>query len=149
MKITCYIEQYKEGYLTADIGVFNDDGRSNPAVNFTLISFIFLLTPELRKTVMALLASHEAGTYHPEHSELADFSTRDINMWIRTPFVEPGHVLIANENTGEYSKKHGTPQCFTVSQFRQVMVFWEEFLALVDQKGEVALLGQKFEREFR
>lgn len=97
--------------------------------------------------VIDLLASHEAGTYHPEHPEWADFGINDINLWIREPFVEPGHVLIANENTSDYSEEYGTPQRFTVSQFRQVMAFWEEFLAMVAEKGKEALIGQKFERE--
>ena len=96
---------------------------------------------------MTLLTSHEAGTYHPEHPEWADFGINDINMWIREPFVERGYVLISNENVEEYSEEYGTPQRFTVAQFRQVMAFWEEFLALVDEKGKEALVGKKFEKE--
>lgn len=147
MKISAYIFRFADGLFGSNMNAVNEDGSLNGEMIHTLVNFIFLLDPELRKIIMALLTSHEAGTYHPEHPEWADFGINDINMWIREPFVESGHVLITNKNTEEYSEEYGTPQRFTVSQFRQVMAFWEDFLALVEEKGKAALLGQKFERE--
>jgi len=147
MKISAYVFKFESGRFGSNMNAENEDGSLNEAMIHTLINFIFLLDPELRKIVTTLLASHEANTYHPDHPEWADFGINDINMWIREPFVERGHVLISNENVDEYSEEHGTPQRFTVAQFRQVMAFWEEFLALVEEKGKEALLGKKFEKE--
>ncbi len=147
MKIITYLFELSDGRFSPSIGSVNENGTSNAAVNLTMIEFISLLDPELCKMVTNLLTSHESGTYHPEHPEWADFGINDINMWIREPFVERGHVLISNENVDEYSEEHGTPQRFTVAQFRQVMAFWEEFLALVEEKGKAALVGKKFEKE--
>lgn len=147
MKISAYIFKFESGHFGRNMNAINEDGSLNEAMIHTLINFIFLLSPRSRTEVMNLLASHEAGTYHPEHPEWADFGINDINIWIREPFVERGHVLISNENVDEYSEEYGTPQRFTVAQFRQVMAFWEEFLALVEEKGKAALVGKKFEKE--
>lgn len=147
MKIITYLFEVSNGRFSPSIGSVDENGTPNSAINFTMIEFIELLDPELRKMVMTLLTSHEAGTYHPEHPEWADFGINDINMWIREPFVERGYVLISNENVEEYSEEYGTPQRFTVAQFRQVMACWEEFLALVNEKGKAALAGKRFEKD--
>jgi hypothetical protein len=115
------------------------------ALTLTLLDFV-MQCDDLLPKVDAVIKLHEAGEYSPQHPHLPDWGINDINLWLRHPMAEPGHVCITNENT-DYSsdEEHGQPQQFTYAQFRAAMNHWRAFQELVAKHGKESLVGQRFE----
>lgn len=77
------------------------NGQLDPAVSHTLLLLIAESVPPSDAGLEALVAQAEASRYVPRDPSLPDWGVNDKNVWLVGPMAEPGHICIANENTGE------------------------------------------------
>jgi hypothetical protein len=146
--IVAEVVQLRGGSLMPVLSGINANGDVDDALTQTLLTFVMLSAPSHRD-IEGLLQSVEAGQYIPEHPEWADWGVNDVDLWLRPPMAEPGHICISNENTVEYSTEEGgQPQQFTYEQFRAALKHWREFRELMAREGKDKLVGQRYEAVF-
>jgi hypothetical protein len=143
--IVAEVVQLRGGSLMPVLSGVNSHGIVDDALTQTLLTFVMLSAPS-HKDIEALLKSVEAGEYIPAHAEWADWGVNDVDMWLRPPMAESGHICISNENTGEYSTEEGgQPQQFTYEQFRAALKHWRDFQEMMAREGKENLVGQRYE----
>jgi hypothetical protein len=77
---------------------------------------------------------------------MPDWGVNDTNIWLVAPMAQPGHVCIANENSGEFSTEEGgQPQQFTYEQFHAALSHWREFQKMLAREGKENLVGRRYE----
>ena len=146
--IVAKIIQLRGGALLPVLSGVDECGEVDDALTQTLLTFVMLSTPS-HKDIEALLQSFEVGQYTPKHPEWADGGVNDVDLWLRPPMAQPGHVCISNENTEAYSTEEGgRPQQFTYEQFRAAMKHWREFRELMAREGKEKLVGRRYEAAF-
>lgn len=146
--IVARIIQLREGAFLPILSGVDECGEVDEALTQTLLTFVMLSTPS-HKDIEALLQSFEAGQYTPKHPEWADWGVNDVDLWLRPPMAQPGHVCISNENTELYSTEEGgQPQQFTYEQFRAALRHWREFRELMAREGKEKLVGRRYEAVF-
>jgi len=137
-----------DGSSHAVLYCVGEDGRPDHAVGNTLLEFLELSYPSAGE-IEQLLVLAESGGYVPKNPEWADWGVNDVDLWLRPPMAEPGHICISNENTGEYSTAEGgQPQQFTYEQFRAALKHWREFRELMAREGKESLVGRRYEAVF-
>jgi hypothetical protein len=115
------------------------------ALTNTLLMFVELTDPRHDPELTALLNEAEIGRYVPNDPGLPDYGINDINLWLRPPHAQAGHICISNENTDYCIDGGGGAQQFTYVQFRVALQHWREFQALLARDGKSAWVGKRFE----
>lgn len=143
--MTAEIAQLKSGSLIAVMSAICEDGKIDDAITQTLMDFAMQSDGHLTE-LDDLIARYQIGQYVPEHPQLPDWGVNDVNLWLRAPMAQPGHLCITNENT-DYSsdEDHGRPQQFTYAQFHTAMSHWRKFKELIAREGKEKLVGRRFE----
>lgn len=133
------------GNLSSSLYCIGQDNQVDAAITDTLLNLIWLSHPhedELEK----LVNLSEKGTYVSPNTSLPDWGVNDTNIWLTPPMANPGHICIANENTGDFSTEPGgVPQQFTYEQFRAALKHWREFVGLIKREGKPNLVGRRHE----
>ena len=122
----------------------NANGNSDIAITQTLLDFVEGLH-DLWPRMEEAIALQQSGQYTTDHPDSSDFSINDIELWLRPPMAQPGHVCISTDYTEAYSVEHGQPQQFTYEQFRAAMTHWHAFQERITKEGKESMVGQRFE----
>ena len=120
------------------------DDQTVLEITHTLLSFVksmYDLWPRMEEAI----ALQESGQYTTDHPDSSDFSINDVELWLRPPMAQPGHVCISTDYTEAYSVEHGQPQQFTYEQFRAAMTHWHAFQERITKEGKESMVGQRFE----
>jgi|GEM_PF-2256890 len=144
-KLIAEVISLSNSMLTPTFRCIDCDGIEHDEISLTLCDFIWELQGAPWITLEKLIQDVEAGTYVPEFPELADFSVNDKLFWARPPMARHQEVCISNENIPAYSMDEGTPQNFSIDQFRIALKFISEFSTHVQNNGLENLVGKKFE----
>ena len=148
-KLIADISKKPDGGLRSRFYCQGADGQLDRAVSHTLLLLIAESVPPSEAGLETLVEEAEAGRYVPRDPSLPDWGVNDKNVWLVAPMAEPGHICIANENTGEYSTEEGgQPQQFTYTQFRAALKHWREFRELMAREGKENLVGRRYEAAF-
>ncbi len=121
-----------------------EDGQVDRAITETLLDLIEQSSPH-EDELDSLVMLAESGRYVSPNLSLPDWGVNDTNIWLVPPMAKPGHVCIANENSGDFSTDGGVPQQFSYEQFRVALKHWREFMSLVAKEGKQNLVGRRHE----
>lgn len=147
-RIIAEISATPDGVLHSVLYCVGDNDEVDRSVTDTLLHFIEMSYPS-ESQIEQLLVLAESGGYVPKNPEWADWGVNDVDLWLRPPMAEPGHICISNENTSEYSTEEGgQPQQFTYEQFRAALKHWREFRELIAREGKENLVGRRREAAF-
>jgi hypothetical protein len=143
--IIAEVFRLKDGTLLPQFYCVEGDGQVSRAVTDTLLDLIGQAHPhedELERWVKLA----QSGGYKSPNGEMPDWGVNDTNIWLVAPMAQPGHVCIANENSGEFSTEEGgQPQQFTYEQFHAALSHWREFQKMLAREGKENLVGRRYE----
>lgn len=147
-RIIAEVFEKPNGWVSTTLYCIGEDGQVDRAITDTLLELIEQSYPnedELENWVTLA----ELGTYVSPNLSLPDWGVNDTNIWLVPPMAKPGHICIANENTGDFSTDPGgVPQQFTYEQFRVALKHWREFVNLIKREGKQNLVGRRHETAF-
>lgn len=126
------------------------NGGIDNAVSDTLLSLIEMSSwgdGKPLKELDALVTAAEARKYISPNTNLPDYGFNDVNIWLDKPMAPENGICVTNENTTYCSD--GEPQNFTFQEYWQARSHWIDYLALLKQQGNDAMIGKKFEVPFR
>lgn len=147
-KLIAEVLERPDGSSRAVLYCVDEDGRPDQAVGNTLLEFLELSYPSATE-VEQLLVLAESGSYVPKNPEWADWGVNDVDLWLRPPMADPGHICISNDNCTEYSSQEGgQPQQFSYKQFRVALKHWRDFRELLAGEGKESLVGRRYETVF-
>jgi hypothetical protein len=147
-KIIAEIIERPNKFLSTMLYCVGEGGQVDRAVTETLLDLIEQSYPH-ENELESLVTLAESGNYVSPNLSLPDWGVNDTNIWLAPPMAKPGHVCIANENTGDFSTEDGgAPQQFTYEQFRAALRHWREFVCLVKREGKQNLVGMRYEAAF-
>jgi len=148
-RIVAEIFRRPDGSLGRTFYCIGDDEELDQAVTDTLLDLVAEMSAPSDSSLESLVLRAAKGAYVSPDSSLPDWSVNDKNVWLVPPMAKPGHICIANENTGEYSTEEGgQPQQFTYEQFRAALKHWREFRELMAREGKENLVGRRYEAAF-
>ncbi|NWB32093.1 hypothetical protein [Pseudomonas gingeri] len=93
--------------------------------------------------IEGLFLKAERGEYVPDNPDLPDWGVNDKFVWLGRSDIERGYILISNEYSEDFSSEFGTPQLFSMDQFRAAFKFWMEFQEICKLKGKESMEGEK------
>lgn len=147
-RIIAEIHASSDGVLHNLLYCVDGNNEVDRSITETLLHFVEMSFPN-ESQIEQLLLLAESGGYVPKNPEWADWGVNDVDLWLRPPMAQPGHICISNENTSEFSTEEGgQPQQFTYAQFRAALKHWREFRALIAREGKDKLVGRRFEAMF-
>lgn len=147
-KIVAEVMLLKNKSLYPRLYCVREDGTEDEAVSLTLCDVVWELNGNPILELERLVDDACMERYIPVNPDLPDMSINDKLIWVRPPFAALGKICISNENIPEFSVDGGSPQCFTLEQFKLAARLVSNFELEIAKQGRENLIGQRFEVNF-